>query len=109
MREPTCRCQIGACSRNAWRTQPRMRRWRLLNMDDKSTAALSDRRWLGRIERAIELQSRYPEAAPMLQFYARVLAYQRQVAHTATTPFNSSRTFREQIDISRAVRSLPDL
>jgi FdhE protein len=78
-------------------------------MDDKSTAALSDRRWLGRIERAIELQSRYPEAAPMLQFYARVLAYQRQVARTATTPFNSSRTFREQIDISRAVRSLPDL
>lgn len=65
-------------------------------------------RWRSRIERARDLRTRYAPAAPVLDFYARVLEFQQQVAASAPRPDPIS-NLRSQLDLSLAARHLPDL
>lgn len=81
----------------------------VLNTDNKSATAPGESRWADRIDRAVVLTSRYPEPAALLQFYAKVLAFQQQLAGTASTRFDSNEPFREQIDLALARKHFPFL
>lgn len=68
------------------------------------------RDWTMRIERAMDLAGRYPAAAEVLAFYARVLEFQHElydsVAARPSPELNRKAPFREQLDIEAALTGL---
>src|SRR5271155_3451199 len=67
--------------------------------------------WSGRIARAIYLAARHPAAAEVLNFYRRILEFQRDVYdRAASRPApEPDGPFRERLDVEIAIRQLPAL
>src|SRR5215831_2184469 len=64
-------------------------------------------RWRIRIDRAKELQARYPAAAPALRLYAATLNFQSDVALVSNAVMKPGASLRTRIDIRSAASQIP--
>jgi FdhE protein len=67
--------------------------------------------WNKRIERAFDLAGRHPSAAEVLNFYRRILEFQKDLYERAAAQSEPARDgpFRERLDVEIAIRQLPAL